>query len=243
MLKKTLFTMLAMLSAIVLMADLVPEPGFEYNIVGPEYTGDYIQFASDTLWVTNTGSTEEFSLTLQTSEIPDGWSVMWCHEYEDALCHFPNFPWSFNFMRNTQIGIDFSLGYSNSPGMVELDLYWESNTISEVMHFTFQTEDFVDTDSNELPAAATLGQNYPNPFNPETNISFSLASSENANLSIYNLKGELVKNLVNNKLDAGDHTYSWQGRNDQNNEVPSGVYFYQLKTDTNTITKKMIMMK
>lgn len=243
MLKRNLFILFAVMSALLLFADLEVPPDFDYDLVGPAYSGEYVQFISDTLWVTNTGATEDFDIHLESSEIPAGWSVMWCHSYDDELCHLLNFPWTVEFRRNSQLGIDFSIGYGSSPGQLELDLYWESASISEVMHFTFRTEDFVDSEPDLIPAKTVLNQNYPNPFNPETKISFNLSQSDHVNLCIYNVKGELIKSLTNQKLAAGQHSFIWYGKDNQSNIVPSGIYFYQLKTSLQSFTRKMILMK
>ena len=89
--RKIMLTMLTLMSALLLFSDLVVEPGFEYAIVGPAYTGTQEVFVSDTLYVTNTGATEEFNLIMNVDIIPDGWITQWCHEYEGtpSLCHFP----------------------------------------------------------------------------------------------------------------------------------------------------------
>ena len=64
-----------------------------------------------------------------------------------------------------------------------------------------------------------------------------------AAISVYNLKGQLVKTLVNDDIKAGTTTYSWNGTDEQGNKVASGLYFYKLETDNKTVTKKMIMLK
>lgn len=84
----------------------------------------------------------------------------------------------------------------------------------------------------------SLNQNYPNPFNPITTISFQLKESGVVNLSIYNIKGQIVKTLVNNQLSAGEYTIIWNGENNS-----SGIYFYKMKQGIYTSTKKMILMK
>ncbi len=88
-----------------------------------------------------------------------------------------------------------------------------------------------------------LSQNYPNPFNPTTKISFNLNNNENANLSIYNVKGQLVKTLVNGHMNAGSHEVVWNGDDNNNTKVGSGVYFYRLSTPTSNEVKKMVLMK
>lgn len=85
---------------------------------------------------------------------------------------------------------------------------------------------------NESPRGYLLHQNYPNPFNAGTVIRFEIPSSlANAatRLAIYNVRGELVRELVNRRLQAGNYVARWEGRNDAGNEVASGIYLYRLQ--------------
>jgi len=88
-----------------------------------------------------------------------------------------------------------------------------------------------------------LNRNYPNPFNPDTNISFSLQSSGPVTLEIYNSRGQLVKSLVNGYMEAGEHRVNWNGRDDNDKDVSSGIYFYRMKSGNFSSSKKMILMK
>lgn len=88
-----------------------------------------------------------------------------------------------------------------------------------------------------------LNQNYPNPFNPETRISFELAVSTEVNLSIYNLLGEKVNTLIAQKLNAGFHSFSWDGRSSKNKSLPGGIYFYKLTSNGFSQTKRMLLLK
>ncbi|MCD6177088.1 MAG: T9SS type A sorting domain-containing protein [Candidatus Cloacimonetes bacterium] len=89
-----------------------------------------------------------------------------------------------------------------------------------------------------------LKQNYPNPFNPETNTSYSIADNGFVELSIYNIKGQLVKELVNSSMNAGEQNVVWNGKDASGRKVGSGLYFYKLKVNGKTIdTKKMILLK
>ena len=91
---------------------------------------------------------------------------------------------------------------------------------------------------------AALSQNFPNPFNPTTTIAFSVPQREDVNLAIYNTSGQLVKTLVNAQMDAGLHTMTWTGVNNNDQSVASGVYFYQLQTESGfDKTKSMILLK
>ncbi len=94
----------------------------------------------------------------------------------------------------------------------------------------------------ELASSQLIG-NYPNPFNPETTISFNLANDSIAKLAIYNVKGQLVKTLINDTLTKGNHKLVWNGRDNKNKKVSSGIYYYKLSTDNYKSTKKMILMK
>ncbi|MBL7148612.1 MAG: T9SS type A sorting domain-containing protein [Candidatus Cloacimonetes bacterium] len=85
--------------------------------------------------------------------------------------------------------------------------------------------------------------NYPNPFNPETTISFDLASNANVEISIYNIKGQKVKTLVNKILPAGEHTTIWNGKDSNNKRVGSGIYFYKLEAGGYQKVKKMLLLK
>jgi hypothetical protein len=86
--------------------------------------------------------------------------------------------------------------------------------------------------------------NYPNPFNPETTITFfTNESAENTEISIFNVKGEKIRILVNEVLPTGNHSVIWNGRDDNNQAVSSGIYFYKMKTGEYISTNKMILMK
>jgi len=92
--------------------------------------------------------------------------------------------------------------------------------------------------TSELPNEVALDQNYPNPFNPSTTISFSLPMASNVNLTIYNVLGQRVATLVNNHLDAGSHTLSFNAA-----KFASGVYFYRLEAGSYVALKKMMLLK
>ena len=88
------------------------------------------------------------------------------------------------------------------------------------------------------PHSFALNQNYPNPFNPTTIISYSLPVAGHVNLTIYNVLGQTVSTLVDERREAGPQTEEWNASNHS-----SGVYFYRITTTTNTETKKMVLLK
>ena len=88
-----------------------------------------------------------------------------------------------------------------------------------------------------------LSQNYPNPFNPSTRIRYSLAEYGNYSLKIYNITGLLIKTLRSEPGQPGQYTVLWDSTNERGEKVTSGVYFYQLSTQSNFTSNKMILMK
>ncbi|MDD4310039.1 MAG: T9SS type A sorting domain-containing protein, partial [Candidatus Cloacimonetes bacterium] len=102
----------------------------------------------------------------------------------------------------------------------------------------------IDDPTNIQAVPFTLSQNYPNPFNPTTTISFDVRDEKAIyNLSIYDLKGRKVISLKQGMLSRGSHNVAWNGRDANNLEVASGVYFYRLDNGKDSISKKMILMK
>jgi hypothetical protein len=94
-----------------------------------------------------------------------------------------------------------------------------------------------------LPESYELKPNYPNPFNPTTMISYALPRSVKVNLTIYNVLGQQVRSLVSDYQPAGYYEVQWDGRNDQNEIVASGLYLYRLSTDEFSDTRKMMLLK
>lgn len=89
----------------------------------------------------------------------------------------------------------------------------------------------------------TISQNYPNPFNPETTINYSIKENSNVQIEIYNIKGQKVKALIDDFRDAGYHQVMWNGTDNQNKPVSSGLYFYKMKVCNYQNFKKMILIK
>jgi hypothetical protein len=98
-------------------------------------------------------------------------------------------------------------------------------------------------DENILPKQFSLSQNYPNPFNPSTQISFSLKTRSHVKLSIYNILGKKVTELLDKIIPAGTYRIDWDGKDRHGREVSSGLYLYRLSADENSLTKKMILLK
>ena len=95
----------------------------------------------------------------------------------------------------------------------------------------------------QIPEEFSLGQNYPNPFNSETKLSFSLTEEGEVSLKIYNIKGQLVTTLLQERRPIGHYTVSWNGTNQSGETVASGLYLYRLNVGDKNFTKKMSLLK
>lgn len=97
--------------------------------------------------------------------------------------------------------------------------------------------------SEGKPVKFELMQNYPNPFNPSTTINYNVKSESFVKLKIYDVQGELVNVLVNEVKPSGEYQINWNGSNQNNLKLPSGVYFYQIEVGQNRQSKKMVLLK
>ena len=107
--------------------------------------------------------------------------------------------------------------------------------------------ELTDIKPNEYETEYSLMNNYPNPFylsaNNNNTISYSLPENSNVNISVYNIKGQKVKNLVSENLSSGNYQITWNGRDENNKMVSSGVYFYKLETANYIRTTKLLIIK
>ncbi len=108
------------------------------------------------------------------------------------------------------------------------DIYWDGGEVNGIR----------EVGKSDIPAGYALHNNYPNPFNPATTIQFDIPEAGNITLNVYNALGELVTNLVDQKVAAGNHSINFDAAN-----LPSGIYFYQLTSGSFIKTQKMVLMK
>ena len=102
---------------------------------------------------------------------------------------------------------------------------------------------YVSNDDPSTPITTMLQGNYPNPFNPETTIRFATKNSGNVKITIYNIKGQVVKTLADKVYPAGNHQLIWNGKDDKGRSVSSGIYMYRMETPSYAKTMKMMLMK
>jgi hypothetical protein len=99
------------------------------------------------------------------------------------------------------------------------------------------------TEDEANPKGFELIGNYPNPFNPVTNISYSMDNVSDVSITVYDIRGKVVKNLFMGKVTPGQHSVSWNGTNDLAQPLPSGIYLYRLQSNESIFTSKMMLLK
>ena len=111
--------------------------------------------------------------------------------------------------------------------------WWVDNVVVDPGAFT----------AADVPTALVLEQNVPNPFNPKTSIAFSVPTSAKVSLRVYDVRGRLVRTLVDEVRGPGRHVVDWDGRDDAGVQAASGVYLYRLVNGERTVQKKMSLLK
>jgi alpha-tubulin suppressor-like RCC1 family protein len=94
-----------------------------------------------------------------------------------------------------------------------------------------------------IPILTLLHRNRPNPFNPDTTISFSLAGEGRVKIDIFNIRGQRIKSIADQQFPAGNHSVIWDGKDDNNKAVGSGLYFYRMQSEDYTAVRKMTLLK
>ncbi len=121
--------------------------------------------------------------------------------------------------------------------------------VSTDCSFQVLQNEFVGSIDDDYNSTCSINEcelrNYPNPFNPTTTISFSITQmSSFVTLDIYNIKGQKIKQIVSDQFFAGQHSIIWDGKDENDQSVSSGIYFYQLKTGSDfSETKRMLLLK
>ena len=122
--------------------------------------------------------------------------------------------------------------------------YWRGNTLLGNEEVTVRLINPSDIEEkNKTPDKFVLEQNYPNPFNPVTKIVYQIPEASNVKIKVYDLLGREIKILVNEFNNAGKYSVYWDGKDSHGMNVPSGVYFYRLESNSNILTKKMILLR
>ena len=114
---------------------------------------------------------------------------------------------------------------------------------SEYSDILSVTLDWMSVEGNQLPKTYAIHQNYPNPFNPITTLRYSLPEDAMVNITIYDMMGRVVSNLVNKQQYGGYKSVQWNATNNQGEPVSAGVYLYSIEAGEFTKTRKMVLLK
>ncbi len=156
----------------------------------------------------------------------------------------------FEVQRRNDEGIFAKVGYINGKGTTtEANIYTFNDKIQKTGKYqyrlkqvnfdgTFEYSNVIEVNVATIPGEFSLAQNYPNPFNPSTQITYNMPEAGHVTLSVYNLIGEKVVDLVNGVQEAGAHTVNFNAKN-----LASGTYIYRVNVNGNSISKKMMLMK
>ena len=143
--------------------------------------------------------------------------------------------------------IDFTI---DTEGM-DLGIYYRSIVVENVQTLEKDTVDLhltlgestVMVDEEMLPNDFNLFQNHPNPFNPQTTIRFTIPSTQNASIAIYDMMGRTIRKVNMDGLLPGIHQFKWDGKNQRGSSVSAGIYLYKLSTLNFSMTRKLILLK
>jgi len=169
-----------------------------------------------------------------------------------AEFHDPNggiFPYSaatLNIMasgsRAISMPVDLMFVYTD-PDAAGNDLPGRAQLLRDVLWYFGVAGDPLNV-SSVLPGITFQTSNYPNPFNPRTTIKYSMPTAGHLKLSIYNVRGQLVRTMIDGNRPAGaDQTIVWDGTNNQGGGVSSGIYFYEARTGGEVKVRKMALVK
>ncbi|UCE20104.1 MAG: HYR domain-containing protein [Gemmatimonadota bacterium] len=147
---------------------------------------------------------------------------------------------------NVILGINPQYPLKGCPSIVSPAVLSYCNSLESLLSTEEYTHFMALVRRAHTPSEYSLSQNYPTPFNSCTDIRYQIPDSRSpihTTLKIYNIIGQEVLTLVDEEKEPGFFTATWDGRNVKGNEVPGGVYFYQMKAGNFSATKRMVMIK
>ena len=160
----------------------------------------------------------------------------------DPVCNFgcgayyldPDTTYGFIYLR----GLDFSVYVGLHVEVFGTQNFCGGCSVLDIASITILPPVGVEQEQEEVPRELSLSQNYPNPFNPATNITFSLPRVQHVLLTVHNIFGQTVAELLNGTEATGTHTVRWEAGN-----CAGGVYYYRLKSPAGTLVKRMVLLR
>ncbi|MDZ7342693.1 MAG: T9SS type A sorting domain-containing protein [candidate division KSB1 bacterium] len=197
----------------------------------------------------------DFKENIKISQMSDLVAFVWSDSANIYVKTFQDSIWyeTLELPLNGLTHIDHSLNcavYKNQHIWVAFDAINNGN--KDVYALSLPTSFVIDTlmtpvkqsvEDKTTPGDFALFQNYPNPFNSSTTIKYQLPVATDVKLEIYNLLGQRIRTMVDQSQQLGSYSIIWDGTDDFNQPVSSGVYLYQLKTQNIIRTNKLIMLR
>ncbi|RKY58279.1 MAG: hypothetical protein DRP96_08705, partial [Candidatus Neomarinimicrobiota bacterium] len=144
------------------------------------------------------------------------------------------------FDENAPIAFKIWDGREELPVIVKTVSYADN---SGLLNFNARGTIVVNLEGQRIPKEYSLHQNYPNPFNPNTTLRYELPQAGKVELRIFDLQGRQVNQLVSENQPPGKYSVIWNGCDSRGNQVPSGIYLFQLKCGSFSKTRKAVLMK
>ena len=242
----------------------------DYNDRFVDIEGDTVQcIECEAINVTSIAISDECQMPVYC--FVDPCLVSECSSYPDAECvaNYCGNCWADYYLYGELIncdssidcidltGIDFGLcdmvlgiGWVNDNCVYVSGCDWVADSVDYTDAFFNSMDDCIETcvlvsndESNQLPTAFSLYNNYPNPFNPMTTIRYNLPEDALVNITIYDMMGRVVTNLVSSQKNAGYKTIQWNATNDAGQPVSAGLYLYTIQAGQFRHTKKMVLLK
>ncbi len=188
--------------------------------------------------------------TLDTVDVIAGWNLIGSISTTIAVTNLTSLPGGIG----TSSFFEYNNGYIASDSIKPGKGYWvkvnqngklilSSTTLSSANRIKIEPTSELpppppEKSTNDLPAKYALEQNYPNPFNPTTTMHYELPVDSYVSMKIYNQLGEVIATLVDEKINAGVYTIQWDA-----STQPSGVYYYQLRSELGVLTRNLVLIK
>ena len=221
---------------------------FNPNVWDENYDhGDpYYMYNGEFFPVINYGVATTFTIDIVMDNAPDGWDVSFC-DHSNCYMGAANIDLAENDFHEFHATV---LPSSEGECTYHFDISIAGTDIHYIVPFYYSTSASANDNTVAPKPLAFLNSAYPNPFSisnsksSEVNLSFSLLENmSHVNLSIYNLKGQMVKTLFSSSANRGDYKVSWDLKDKDGKNVSNGLYFYMLNTHNQRVMKKLTIIK
>ena len=153
-------------------------------------------------------------------------------------------PWTITPSGNPRTFTVFFTPKTEGNKSADMIIFHNSDGMFDNVRLTGEGADTSDeAEVIEIPRITALHSNFPNPFNPETTIRFALQNNEYVLIEIFNIRGQMIRTLVDYHRSAGEHQVVWNGRDNSGNQVTSGIYFYRMRAGEYQFIRRMVLMK